>query len=128
MRADQANGGLDDNTLFLTALGGPSHGRVLGFGSLLEQTVKTATTRQRQNHATSYLSGLTNTGVQETFTRAEVEAMVHERDCRIIEERTARLRDQAQNQYMFSQLYKMQGLQVPIIQVRLRKNWVILGF
>ena len=125
MRADHANSELDDSTLFLTALGGPSHGRVLGFGSLLQQKVKTATTRERPNHVTSSVSGLTNIGEQENFSRAEVLAIVQEREDRIAEEIVERKRDQAQNQLMFSQLFKMVGHQLPPTEVSLIKFGVI---
>lgn len=128
MRADQANVELDDSNLFLTAIGGQRHGRVLGFGSLLEQTVQTATTRGRHSHVTSSVSGVTNSGVQETFSRAEVDAIVQERDCRIAEERAERLRDQAQNQLLFSQLFKMHGLQQPPLEVSLTKFGFFYGF
>jgi hypothetical protein len=37
MRADEANADLDETILILTALGGPSHGPVKGFGSVLQQ-------------------------------------------------------------------------------------------
>jgi hypothetical protein len=51
--------------------------------------------------------------VQETFSRAEVDAMVQERDFRIAEERAERKRDQEQNELMFSALFRMHGLQKP---------------
>lgn len=117
MRADEANAELDDSTLFLTTLGPPSHGRILGFGSLLEQRVQTPTTRERQSHVTSAVSGLTNAGNQESFSRAEVENIMQERDRRIAEDRAERIRDRAQNQLLFSQLFKMFGMQQPPSQV-----------
>ncbi|KAF3329287.1 protein IQ-DOMAIN 1-like protein [Carex littledalei] len=86
LKADQANAELDDSTLFLTALGPPTHGRAWAFGSVLEGKVQTPTTRERQNHVASSLSGVTNSVVQETFFRAEVDAIVQERDRRIAEE------------------------------------------
>lgn len=128
MRADHANSELDDSTIFLTALGGPSHGRVLGFGSLLQQKVKTATTRERPNHIASSVSGLTNIGEQETFSRAQVLAIVQEREGRIAGELAEMRRSQAQNQLMFSQLFKMAGHQLPPPEVILSKFGIILGF
>ncbi|XP_078169521.1 uncharacterized protein LOC144563938 [Carex rostrata] len=128
MRADHANSGLDDSTLFLTALGGPSHGRVLGFGSLLQQKVKTAATRERSSHIASSITGLTNIGEQENFSRAEVLAIVQEREGRITGELTEMKREQAQNQLMFSQLFKMVGHQLPPSEVSLSKFGVMLGF
>lgn len=128
MRADHANSGLDDSTLFLTALGGPSHGRVLGFGSLLQQKVKTATTRERSSHIASSITGLTNIGEQENFSRAEVLAIVQEREGRITGELAEMKRDQAQNQLMISQLFKMVGHQLPPPEVSLSKFGIMLGF
>lgn len=121
MRADQANSELDDSTLFMTAIGGPSHGRFLGFGSLLQKNVQIATTRERQNPATSCVSRLTEIGVQETFSRAEVQAIVQEHDRRIEVEHAERIRDQAQNELMFSHILKMVGPPPPPTQVSLSK-------
>lgn len=113
MRADQANSHLDDITLFQKAIGGPSHGNFLGFGSLLQKKTQTATTRERQQQISSSISGLTTSGDQETFSRAEVDMICKERDRRIAEERAERMRDQEKNQFLFSQLFKMHGLQPP---------------
>ncbi|KAF3328947.1 Plant transposase (Ptta/En/Spm family) [Carex littledalei] len=109
MKADQANAELDESALFLTALGGPKHGRVIGFGSVIAP-IKTANNRDRQNN-TSSVSGLTNCGQQEIFTRSEMNAMMEDRDRHIAEERAQMKRDQAQNLLMFAQLYKTIGIQ-----------------
>lgn len=123
MKADQANAELDESTLFLTAIGGPKHGRVVGFGSVIAP-IKTANNRDRQNH-TSSVSGLTNCGAQEIFTRSEMNAMMEERDRQIAEERAQMKRDQAQNLLMFAQLYKTIGIQqlpLPVCISRLVGN------
>ena len=74
MKADHANAELDESTLFLTALGGPKHGRVVGFGSVIAP-IKTTNNRDRENHTCS-VSGLTNGGQQEIFTRSEMNAIL----------------------------------------------------
>lgn len=119
LKADQANAELDESTLFLTALGGPKHGRVVGFGSVIAPT-KTANNRDRQSQ-TSSVSGLTNCGQQETFTRSEMNAIMEERDRHIAEERAQMKRDQAQNLLMFAQLYKTIGIQHLPSQVRISR-------
>ena len=114
--------------MFLSAIGGPSHGRVPGFGSLLDKKVQTATTRDRQNHAASSVSVLTQNGVQETYTKEQMQAIVQERDRRHDEERAARMRDQAENRYFFAQLFRLHGMPQPTPLVSKIKFRVIFGF
>lgn len=90
--------------------------------------MKTAATRERSSHIASSITGLTNIGEQENFSRAEVLAIVQEREGRITGELAEMKREQAQNQLMFSQLFKMVGHQLPPPEVSLSKFGVMLGF
>lgn len=90
MAADSGNTDMDESTIYLTAVGGPSHGRVRGFGSMLQHKVKAATTRASSKHTASSVSGLTDNGGQIIHTREELQIMLADRDHLLDEKRALR--------------------------------------
>ena len=115
MKADEANVDMDEGTMFVSAIHESSQGRVRGFGSVLDHKVQ-PTTRARSNH-TSSISGVTNNSKQKTFTDAEVQTMLDDRDRRHAEDWADRKRDMATHEFYISQLFKMMGTQMPTVQV-----------
>jgi len=122
MTADQSYADVDESNMFLTAVGGSAHGRVQGFGSMLQDKVPTATTRARQKHTASSVSGLTNNEGQRVETREELEMLLNDRDRRFDEERAAREKKMATYDLYFSKLFTMYGVQMTASQV-LRQIW-----
>ncbi|KAF3327235.1 hypothetical protein FCM35_KLT07353 [Carex littledalei] len=78
MMAEEVHADMDETTMFMSAAGGASHGRVLGFGSMVDGKVQTATNRFRPKHTASSVtvSGVTTNGVQASFSRIEVQGNI----------------------------------------------------
>lgn len=115
MRADQATSITDESTMFFSAAGGSSHGRVRGFGTMLDDKVQKAKNRNRPNQTS--VSGLTNAGDETNLSRAELQVLLADSDRRRDEERAERKRELAQYDFYISQLYTMFGSQMPTQQV-----------
>lgn len=113
--ADQANSDMDENTMFLSAVGGSKHGTVRGFGSMLQNKVQPATTRAKQHH-TSSISGVLN-GEQSMFSRAEVGLLLAQSERRQDEAEAEKERKMATYDWYFSQLFSMCGVPKPTLQV-----------
>lgn len=114
--ADQANSDMDETTVFLSAVGPSKHGRVRGFGSMLQNKVQPATARAKQNHTASSISGLLN-GEQSLFSRAEVGLLLAQCERRQDEVEAEKERKMATYDLYFSQLFSMCGMPKPNMQV-----------
>jgi hypothetical protein len=113
MMADEANADMDESTMFMEAAGGPSHGRVRGFGSMLDGKVQTATNRSRPKQSASSVtvSGVTTNGVQASFSRTEVESLLADSERRQAEDRAEMKRELASYQMYINQFLSMVGVQ-----------------
>lgn len=100
--ADEANHDKDENSLFIDAVGGRKHGRIRGFGSVLDNHL----TRALRPPTVSSVSSITNIG-EKVFMESHYLAMLEERDRRQEEEREERKREQANNNHLFSQLFSL---------------------
>lgn len=112
--ADQASSDMDESAMFLSAVGGPSHGRIRGLGGMLQNNDKTATTRCRAHHIASSISGVTNNGVQSMFSSAEVGTLLAERDRRQDEEKAEFHRKLSTFESQVNQLFQMVSLLRPM--------------
>jgi len=117
MMADQANSDMDESSMFLSAVGGSRHGRVRGLGSMLPNKGQPATSRARQNHTASSISGVIDNGEQATFSRAEVGMLLAQCDRRQDEEKADRERKLATYDLYFDKLFSIYGLQKPTLNV-----------
>ncbi|KAF3336794.1 hypothetical protein FCM35_KLT19380 [Carex littledalei] len=115
MMAEEAHADMDETTMFMSAAGGASHGRVLGFGSMVDGKVQTATNRSRPKHTASSVtvSGVTTNGVQASFSRTEVQSLLDISNRRQAEDRAEMKRELASYQMCINQLFSMFGAQGP---------------
>lgn len=86
---------VDEGELFMLAVGGPSHGRVRGFGCVLDPKLPRTTRRGRATIIASDLSGVTNLRNKWVFTDDVLVRMLNELDMRLAEEKQERKRDEA---------------------------------
>jgi hypothetical protein len=117
MMADQDRSDMDESSMFLEAVGGSRHGRVQGLGSMLPNKGQPATSRARQNHTGSSVSGVIDNGEQATFSRAEVGMLLAQCERRKDEEKAERERQSATYDLYFDKLFSMYGLPKPTLQV-----------
>lgn len=127
MMDDGVNADMDESNMFISAAGGVSHGRVLGFGTMLDGKVQTATNRCRPNYSASSVtvSALTNNSEQESFSRSQVQALLADRDRLRAEDRAEVRRELANYQVLFNQMLSMvvpQGLNVQVNYTNLIQN------
>ena len=117
MTADQANANMDESTMFMSAVGGTSHGRVPGFGSMLDGKVQTTTNRSGPKHTASSVSGVTNNGEQTSFSREDVQSLLADSDRRQAEDWVVMKREMATYEMYINQLFTMCRAQRPTLQV-----------
>lgn len=122
MRANNVNPHMDEADLFMSAVGGRNHGRVRGFGCVLDPRLP-KTFRGRATPTTSDISGVTNIGNNRVFTDDVLVGMLKERDMRLAEERQERKIEGARYNMLLNKLFTLVGQQNPNVQVS-KNNWV----
>jgi hypothetical protein len=122
MRANSVNSHMDEADLFVSAVGGRNHGRVRGFGCVLDPRLQ-KTTRGRATPVASDISGVTNIGNKRVFTDDVLIGMLNERDMRLAEERQERKIEGARCNMLLNKLFTLLGQQNPNVQVS-KTNWV----
>lgn len=122
MRANSVNSHMDEADLFVSAVGGRNHGRVRGFGCVLDPRLP-KTIRGRATPTASDISGVTNIGNKRVFTDDVLIGMLNERDMRLAEERQERKIEGARYNMLLNKLFTLVGQQNPNVQVS-KTNWV----
>ena len=117
MTAHEDHADVDEADLFMSAVGGSYHGRVRGFGCVLDPKLPKTTGRGRVTPAQSDLSEVTNIGSKRIFTDDVLVGMLNERDMRLAEERQERKREQERYNMLFTKLFSLVGQQNPAVQV-----------
>jgi hypothetical protein len=122
MRANTDNAHMDEGDLFMSAVGGRNHGRVRGFGCVLDPKLP-KTIRGRATPTSSDISGVTNLGNKRVFTDDVLIGMLNERDMRLAEEKQERKIEGARCTMLINKLFTLLGQQNPNALVS-QNNWV----
>ncbi|KAF3326455.1 Plant transposase (Ptta/En/Spm family) [Carex littledalei] len=118
MTAHEDHADVDEADLFMSAVGGSYHGRVRGFGCVLDPKLPKTAGRGRATPAQSDLSDVTNIGSKRIFTDDVLVGMLNERDMRLAEERQERKREQERYNMLFTKLFSLVGQQNPAVQAQ----------